>query len=952
MKKDAGKQSLTKNIFKVIAISAAIIALLLGIVYMIMSIDDVKEDKSGKTSEQNDGDKNASNRAPAGDKAEVIDGIYYPAESDIKVDKDTGEAYVDNTIIVFFKNDTTEDEINKTAKTLKGEIVSHNEVVDAYKIKVKERSLKKLNDLCKKASDIDCVKTAFVDYATVETTNAIPNDPWKKEGFLKKLIFGSDRESWDEDDPNGNNWWAEAVEAPSAWNHKDELEKIKIGVIDMDLDKEHEDLKEVVSCWMPTYPEEKDGHGTHVSGIIGAKADNGKGISGILWDCDIVAGGPMGYKKENGNYYVTSITADMFTKLVKDNAKVINYSIGRDNKENWEISEYLDSEARLLSRYMLEALERGHDFVVVQSAGNGDRRVDKNGEVIYDEDGNPKRIAVEATRAGDFAAISKKNCEESDKTRAEDIIGRIIVVGNAEKYAPKKFRQEITSNFGSRVDICAPGTNIYSTLPKRKGISKDGYGYMTGTSMAAPAVSGVAGMVWAADPSLTGPEVKEIVCDERNTKYNVKASKNQTESKKKWDYRMVSAKRAVEDALKKAGKLEKDDKTENNEARKAKVTLPPENDTSPDYEKNYNYIDTDWSRKVVLVLDASGSMDGEPMYKTKDAARRFVDQMDSIDAEVSIVEYSNYATVLSGFTKDKNVLYDAIDQLEPYDQTNIEDGLYQADQLLAQETADKKIIVLMSDGQPNEGLVDEDLIYYANTIKDEGDIIYTLGFFDYVEDLWYSQYLMEQIATPGFHYEADDPNNLRYFFEDLGEQIKGARYMYIRIACPVDVIVTNGAETLSSTGENYNTRAEFGNLGFESNEYGDDTKVLRLREGEPYDIKIKGYDSGWMNYTINYMGDDGEYNDVRSFDIEVNNKTVIDTVADVSSKTRLKVDNNGDGHYDATYVAGRNGYGELRKNNSLPFIIILLVVALAVVVVYKNKHKIMRTTGRRRSVRK
>lgn len=61
------------------------------------------------------------------------------------------------------------------------------------------------------------------------------------------------------------------------------------------------------------------------------------------------------------------------------------------------------------------------------------------------------------------------------------------------------------SNYGDRVDVIAPGGYIYSCMPNNN------YGYMSGTSMATPHVTGTAGMLFAVNPSLTGAQVKTII---------------------------------------------------------------------------------------------------------------------------------------------------------------------------------------------------------------------------------------------------------------------------------------------------------------------------------------------------------------------------------------------------------------------------------------------------------
>ena len=81
-----------------------------------------------------------------------------------------------------------------------------------------------------------------------------------------------------------------------------------------------------------------------------------------------------------------------------------------------------------------------------------------------------------------------------------------------------------------------------------------------------------------------------------------------------------------------------------------------------------------------------------------------------------------------------------------------------------------------------------------------------------------AQYLMEQLASDGCHYEVANADDLVFFFEDMADQINGQKYIYIRIACPVDVSVTYNGETLNSAEENQVLRTDFGTLTFEDSE--------------------------------------------------------------------------------------------------------------------------------------
>lgn len=137
----------------------------------------------------------------------------------------------------------------------------------------------------------------------------------------------------------------------------------------------------------------------------------------------------------------------------------------------------------------------------------------------------------------------------------------------------------------------------------------------------------------------------------------------------------------------------------------------------------------------------------------------------------------------------------------------------------------------------------------------------------------------------------------------------------------VDVSVTYNGQMLNSSDENSNFRTDFGTLTFEENETdsfeetpeGQDNriKVLRLKEGIDYDLKLTGTGRGIMNYTIGFMDEDGNYSDLRKFEnIRITQRTKIDTVAAVSPESILNIDEDGDGKYDLKLRAEENGYGE------------------------------------------
>lgn len=351
-------------------------------------------------------------------------------------------------------------------------------------------------------------------------------------------------------------------------------------------------------------------------------------------------------------------------------------------------------------------------------------------------------------------------------------------------------------------------------------------------------------------------------------------------------------------------------------------------------------------------------MSGTPMEETKKASEKFIDTISNDDTGIGIVTYDNSAETVSNFSNNKSQLENSMSSIDSGGSTNIEEGLSTSYAMLQNTKSTKKAIVLMSDGEPNEGKTGDDLVEYANQIKKEGITIYTLGFFESLSDKSSAQSLMEDLASDGCHYEVSDADNLVYFFGDIADQINGQKYIYVRIACPVDVEISFNDEKLSSKDSTLNTRTAFGSLTFEDSKKSDSEsddenssdksdkdkiKTIRLKEGNEYDISISGTGYGTMDYKIGFMDENGDYKDFRKFkNVRINRKTEIDTVAKRSNDTILKVDEDGDGKYDLKYKAGANELGKVVDYKYIiyisigAFLIILLLIAFAVI---KKKRK-------------
>lgn len=431
--------------------------------------------------------------------------------------------FIKDTLLVIFQEDASAFEklsvIAKADGMYAGKIPDFN----MYIIRTRLDSLAEADKLCRNLTSLDSVLLASVCPAKKLEEQYTPDDPFDDENGY----WNSD---WDDENPEGNNWHIEAIEARSAWGYNSLFSHISLGVIDGGFDTAHVELAGKIV--FPSKREERrnrpNHHGTHVAGIIAAKQDNGTGISGICPDSTLIC---TDWSPSDGQLWIGDLEIlNGFKKVAKAGAKVINFSVGSSGSladGSYKYPSIVTSfDALLYSYAMGNLLSKGYDFVVVQSAGNG------NGE----------GYAVEADQNGIFSCITEKNAFLPFRNvEVKDLLDRIIIVGSAE-LSDNGYVQASSSNVGDRVDICAPGSEIFSCT------KNDTYLRKSGTSMAAPVVTAVAGLVWAANENLTGAEVKNIVCV-----YNCDVVPPSEE--RYFDflgyqtYPMVNAKMAVEAAL-------------------------------------------------------------------------------------------------------------------------------------------------------------------------------------------------------------------------------------------------------------------------------------------------------------------------------------------------------------------------------------------------------------------
>ncbi len=465
---------------------------------------------------------------------------FHEAEEKNIVEICEGLAFVNNEIIVFFNDDTSEKEKQKIFDSLDATVVGCCDTVNEYQLRIKENDIYSLLKTAEKLRKNKNVSFATCNFLRQYSEDVIPTDPWTNAS--EDYTYG-----WDESRPNGGNWWLEVTQTLSAWEYEEYFNPITVGVLDSGFDATHEDLTGRIR--FPNGFFEKYNapqyHGLHVTGIIGANHNNDVGITGILKNADMLC---VDWDADEDQKWISELRIITgFISLVKGGAKVINMSLGASSNVNpqneffWNILMQLDG--ALFSYIAASLLCRGYDFVVVQSAGNG----------------NYLGYPTDSFHNGCFCSITEKNSIGFMLgVSKKEILDRIIVVGSiCNSHEDNNFYMSSFSNYGEGVSIFAPGSKVYSCYTNNR------YSDLSGTSMAAPVVTGITSLVWSVNPNLSGAEVKSIICDPENSIYTaVNYFEPDTEIPSAG---VINAKLSVEDAIRTLGiepEVKNSDKTE------------------------------------------------------------------------------------------------------------------------------------------------------------------------------------------------------------------------------------------------------------------------------------------------------------------------------------------------------------------------------------------------------
>jgi thermitase len=263
------------------------------------------------------------------------------------------------------------------------------------------------------------------------------------------------------------------IDAPEAWGSRTGC--AKVAILDTGIDTDHPDLAANLykSEDKPSNGKDDDkngyvddtyglnaiegkgsgqdnnGHGTHVAGIVGARANNSQGDSGTCWSTKLL---PVKFMNSKGKGS-TSDAIEGIEYAVRQGLKIINCSFGSSSK----------------SEALHDAVDyaQEHNALLVVAAGNDGKNIDKS--PLYP------------------AAYTDSNILAVAATTSSDTLASF-------------------SNWGpDSVDLGAPGDSIYSTY------LGGGYRVLSGSSMAAPYAAGVAALLRKQESDATYGELRKAV---------------------------------------------------------------------------------------------------------------------------------------------------------------------------------------------------------------------------------------------------------------------------------------------------------------------------------------------------------------------------------------------------------------------------------------------------------
>ena len=268
-------------------------------------------------------------------------------------------------------------------------------------------------------------------------------------------------------------WYLPKTQVPQAWDFSRGSTYVNVAIIDTGIHATHLDLNDgrvvagynvlTSSAIAANSNSDDNGHGTAVAGVIGAIPNNGKGVSGINWSVSLM---PVKALDASGSGTIANIAAAIVW-AADNGANIINMSLGGPGF----------AEDPVLTQAVSYAYNK--NVLIIAAAGNdlADQGLNLDTNPVYPvcADGLSNMIiGVAATDTNDVKASF--------------------------------------SNFGHKcVDISAPGKRILTTTYLPSDPSDNLLLYGSGTSMAAPVVTGIAALIKAAHPGFSNAMLRDLI---------------------------------------------------------------------------------------------------------------------------------------------------------------------------------------------------------------------------------------------------------------------------------------------------------------------------------------------------------------------------------------------------------------------------------------------------------
>jgi subtilisin family serine protease len=332
------------------------------------------------------------------------------------------------------------------------------------------------------------------------------------------------RAAWNQPSASDETWHMEQVKLPTAWAlRNNDWESTAVAVLDVGFDLTHEDLTFSATNGRMRLHADK-GHGTHVAGTACADSNNGLGVAGAGWDCDLRAFNVfVSYSDYDDGFRVRVDNDRLYEAMVlaaRDGARVVNLSLGYEFKGDPEICMAIDDLDTPVGRHAL------NDYVFMGLAIRHANSLAEQDVLWVTAAGNDSCGASMVWPAS-VARIPEPLTSYLGTTTYRQAAATTVAVTATNR------DQQLSeySNRSPSTTVAAPGgaaqmsrdagdpgvhsTTACSAIPVSVALVEPGpcrsYGYLNGTSMAAPLVTGIASMMFSSSPELPASEAKKCL---------------------------------------------------------------------------------------------------------------------------------------------------------------------------------------------------------------------------------------------------------------------------------------------------------------------------------------------------------------------------------------------------------------------------------------------------------